>query len=195
MKNTVIKINNDSIQISNMIFRTLINHILFINQIFSNHLHETHTDKQDITQWHTMNCQSVQLQNPVSTQNYQPTQMHNEISLPYYLQQHEITKSQLTKVSQIPNAAESLQMTMNPYFMGGSSLSSNKPLIVFTGTDFENSVEEYLIAVTDNLNLNIGSEPINTTLHQNWIHRRTAPIQTTLDGAAKKWFSVSPIDI
>ena len=32
-------------------------------------------------------------------------------------------------------------------------------------------------------------------LHQNWIHRRTALIQTTLDGAAQKWFSVLPIDI
>ena len=39
--------------------------------------------------------------------------MQNEILLPYYLQQHEITKSQLTNFSQIPNAAESLQMTMN----------------------------------------------------------------------------------
>ena len=86
-------------------------------------------------------------------------------------------------------------MTMNPYFMGGSSLSSNKPLMVLTGTDPENSVEENLNAVTDNMNLNIGSEPVNTTLPQNWIHRRTAPIQTTLDGAAKKWFSVLPIDI
>ena len=32
-------------------------------------------------------------------------------------------------------------------------------------------------------------------LHQNWIHRRTALIQTTLDVAAQKWFSVLPIDI
>ena len=71
----------------------------------------------------------------MNTQNYQPTQMQNEISLPYYLQQHEITKTQLTNFSQIPNAAESLLMTMNPYLMGGSSISSNKPLRVFTGTD------------------------------------------------------------
>ena len=40
-----------------------------------------------------------------------------------------------------------------------------------------------------------GPEPINTPLYQNWIHRRTALIQTTLDGAAQKWFSVLPIDI
>ena len=65
--------------------------------------------------------------------------MHNKIPPPYYLQQHEITKSQLTNFSQMPNAAESLQMTMNPYLMGGSSISSNKPLMVFTGTDPEYS--------------------------------------------------------
>ena len=69
--------------------------------------------------------------------------MHSEIPLPYYLQR-EITKSQLTNFSQMPNAAESLQMTMNLYLMGGSSISSNKPLIVFTGTDPEYSVEDYL---------------------------------------------------
>ena len=126
---------------------------------------------------------------------YQPTQMQNEIPLPYYLQQHGITKNQFTKFSQIPNAAESLQMTMNPYLMGGSSITSNKPLMVFTGTDPEYSVKDYLNAVTVNLILNIGHEPINTPLHQNWIHSRAALIQTTLDGAAQKWFSVLPIDI
>ena len=95
----------------------------------------------------------------------------------------------------MPNAAESLQMTMNPYLMGGSSVKSNKPLMVFNGTDPEYSVENYLNAVIPNLILNIGPEPINTTLHQNWIYRRTALKQTTLDSAAQKWFSVSPIDI
>ena len=67
--------------------------------------------------------------------------------------------------------------------------------MVFTGPDPEYSVEDYLNAVTANLILNIGPEPINTPLHQNWIHRRTALIQTTLDGAAQKWFSVLPIEI
>ena len=126
--------------------------------------------------------------------SYQPTQMQNEIPLPYYLQQHEITKNQVSNFSQMPNAAESLQMTMNPYLMGGSSITSNKPLMVFTGTDPEYSVEDYLNAVTANFILNIGPEPINTPLHQIWIHRRTALIQTTLDGAAQKWFSVLPIE-
>ena len=86
-------------------------------------------------------------------------------------------------------------MTMNPYLMGESSIKSNKPLMVFTGIDPEYSVEDYLSAVTANLVLNIGPEPINTPLHQNWIQRRTALIQLTLDGAAQKWFSVLPIDI
>ena len=104
--------------------------------------------------------------------------MRYEIPLPYYLQQNEITKNQLTIFSQIPNAPESpLQMTMNPYLMGGLSITSNKPLMVFTGTDPEYSVEDYLNAVTANLILNIGPEPINTPFHQNWIHRRTNNIR------------------
>ena len=42
--------------------------------------------------------------------------------------------------------------------------------------------------------MKIGPEHTNTPLHQNWIHRRTALIQTTLPCAAQKWFSVLPID-
>ena len=145
--------------------------------------------------FNTQSYQPVQSQNPMSMHSYQPTQMQNKIPLPYYLQQHEITKNQLTSFSQIPNAAESIQMTMNPYLMGGSSIKSHKPLMVFTATDPEYSVEDYLNAVTANLILNIGPEPINTPLQQHWIHRRTALIQTTLDGAAQNWFSVLPIDI
>ena len=84
---------------------------------------------------------------------------------------------------------------MNSYLIGGSSITAKKPLIVFTGKDPEYSVEDYLNAITANLILYIGPEPINSPLHQNWIQRRTALIQTTLDGAAQKWFSVLPIDI
>ena len=131
----------------------------------------------------------------MSMHSYQPTQMQNEIPLPYYLQQHEKTKIQLTNFSQMPNAAESLQMTINPNLMGGSSITSKKPFMVFTGTDPEYSVEDYLKAVTANLILNKGPEPINTPLLQNWIHRRTALIKTTLDGATQKWFSVLPMEI
>ena len=154
--------------------------------------------QQPIQQQNLINTQSfqpIQQQNPMTAHSYQASQMQNEIPLPYYLQQHEITRNQLSNFSQMPNAAESLQMTMNPYLMGGSSITSNKPLMVFTGTDPEYSVEDYLNAVTANLILNIGPEPINTPLHQNWIHRRTALIQTTLDGAAQKWFSVLPLEI
>ena len=67
--------------------------------------------------------------------------------------------------------------------------------MVFTGTDPEYSVKDHLNAVTANLILNIGPEPVDPPIHQNWIHRCTALIQTTLDGAAQKWFSVLPIDI
>ena len=95
----------------------------------------------------------------------------------------------------MPNAAESLQMTMNPYLMAGSSISSNTPLMVFTGNYPEYSVADDLNAVTANLISNKGPEPVNTPLHQNWIHRRTASIQNTLDGAAQKCFSVLPKEI
>ena len=67
----------------------------------------------------------------------------------------------------MPNAAESLQTTLNPILMGGSSITSNKPLIVFTGTDPEYTVEDYLKAIITNLILNIGPEPIKTPFHQN----------------------------
>ena len=96
------------------------------------------TDIQNPQQMHTQNpfntqsFQPIQPQNPMLMHSYQLTQMQNEIPLPYYLQQHEITKNQLSNFSQMPNAAESLQMTLNPYLMGGSSITSNKPLMVFT---------------------------------------------------------------
>ena len=67
--------------------------------------------------------------------------------------------------------------------------------MVLTGTDPEYNVEDYLNAVTAILILNIGPEPVKTLLHQNWIYRRTARIQTTLDGIVQKYFSVLPIDI
>ena len=120
--------------------------------------------------------------------------MQSEIPLPFYLQHHGITKSQLANFSQLPNAAEPLQMTKNPYLMGGSSITSNKPLMVFTDTYPEYSVKDYLNAVLANQILNIGPEPKNAWLHRNWIHRRTALKQTTFDGAAQKWFSILPAE-
>ena len=72
--------------------------------------------------------------------------------------------------------------------MGGSSKSSSKPLTIFIETDPEYSVEDCLNAFTANLILNTGPEPVNTPLHQNWIHRRTALIQIALGGAAQNCF-------
>ena len=160
----------------------------------SNHIYDNKI-RDNLDQITHLKIKNFLSQNPVDTDYNQPTQTQNELLLPYYLQQHEITNSQLTNFSQMPNAAESLKMTLNPYPMDGSSITSNKPLMVFTGTNPECSVENYLNAVTANLILNIGPEPINTPLYQNWIHRRTLLIQTTIDGAAQKWFSILPIDI
>ena len=67
--------------------------------------------------------------------------------------------------------------------------------MLFIGADLEYSLNGYLNAITAKLMLNIGPEPINTPLHQIWIHSRTALIQTTLTGAAHELFSVLPIEI
>ena len=99
------------------------------HRIFSPHLTDTQ-NQQPIQMQNPTNTQSfqpIQPQNPMITHSYQPTQMQSETQLPYYLQQHEITKNQLSNFSQMPNTAESLQMTMNPYLMVGSSITSNKP--------------------------------------------------------------------
>ena len=48
------------------------------------------------------------------TQVYQSDSIKKMFPLPYYFQQHEITKNQLTNFTQIPNTADSLQITMNP---------------------------------------------------------------------------------
>ena len=60
--------------------------------------------------------------------------------------------------------------------MGGSSISFNKPLSVFTGTDSQYSVGNYLNAVTAILILIIGPEPVSTPNYQKCIHRRSAVI-------------------
>ena len=180
MMNTIIRIINVFPETKDLILTVL------IHQIFSNHTHEMNKlDNLELTQQLTI--KTFNNQNPVNTHSYHPTQMHNEISLPYYLQQHEITKSQLTNFSQMPQAVESLQMTMNPYLMGGSSITSHKPLMVFTGYRrlYKRSLSKF--------NFNYRTS-VNTPLRQSWIHRRTALIQTTHDGAAQKWFSVLSIE-
>ena len=60
---------------------------------------EPYTQEQHLRQprpTQASQTKNVHSQNPVSIHSYQPTQKRNEIPLPYYLQQHEITKSQLT---------------------------------------------------------------------------------------------------
>ena len=71
--------------------------------------------------------------------------------------------------------------------MGKSFVTSNKPLMVFTGTN-ESSVEYYVNAVTANLILSIGPEPINKPLHQKCVYRSTALLQTTLEVQLKNGF-------
>ena len=84
---------------------------------------------------------------------------------------------------------------MRPHHMSGSSITSKKPLMVITGAYPEFSGEDFLESVTANFILKIGPEPMNTHSHQNWIHRQTALIQTTLNGAAQKLFSILTIEI
>ena len=121
--------------------------------------------------------------------------MKTETSLLYYLQQHENTKNQFSNFTQIPNTAESLQITTNSYLKSGSSISSKTPLMVITGRYPEYSVENHINGVTDNLISNTGPEPINLSLQQNWIHRRTSLNQVTLDSAAQNCFSALRIEI
>ena len=67
-------------------------------------------DNQEIIQRRTIiffNHKTQSMQNPT-----------NQLKWIEYLQQHEKTKSQLTNLSQILNAAASLQMTMSLYLMG-----------------------------------------------------------------------------
>ena len=44
--------------------------------------------------------------------------------------------------TQTRNAADSHQLTMNPNLMGGSPITSNKPLMVLTGKNLDYSVED-----------------------------------------------------
>ena len=155
------------------------------------------------------NQHPMYIQNSINAQSFQPihhktqllciltNQFKFKMKYRYHITYKNMKKQkfnlQIFRKYQTPQSHS--KRRMNPYLMGGSSITSNKPLMVFTGTDPEYSVEDYLNAVTANLILNLGPEPIITPLHQNWIPRRTALIQTTLDGVAQKWFSVLPIDI
>ena len=111
---------------------SLTNQMIFINLIFSNleclqnkHNKHNNTLLNDKT-WH--NQQKMQSKNHIKTQSYHANPMKNKILICYYLKQHEITKTktQFTNFTQIPNTAESLQMTMNTYLMAESSKTSKK---------------------------------------------------------------------
>ena len=109
-------------KIINSFFQNQRPHSYHVNQpdIFEPYTQKQHTRQP--RQNHATQNNKFFSQNPVNLDYYQPTQMQNEIPLPYYLQQHEITKSQLTNFSQMPNAAESLQMTMKTYLLGELSI-------------------------------------------------------------------------
>ena len=146
--------------------------MILINQIILNHTYfESKHNKRNIiftkTNFITTKYQNA---NKKPTENSKLSVKSNE--KPSFITSL-LTKLQLTNFTQIQKTAESHQMTMNSYLMDGSSITSNKPLMVLTRLDPEFSVENYLNAVTANIVLNIRPEPINTTLHKNWIYRLT----------------------
>ena len=146
--------------------------MILINQIILNHTYfESKNNKRNIiftkTNFITTKYQNA---NKKPTENSKLSVKSNE--KPCFITSL-LTKFQLTNFTQIQKTAESHQMTMNSYLMDGSSITSNKPLMVLTRIDPEFSVENYLNAVTANIVLNIRPEPINTTFHKNWTYRLT----------------------
>ena len=76
MRNIIIKKLHNFIQAKDLVLTAQ------INQIFLNHIHEMNKyDNLELTQHHN---NILQTQNPINTQSYQLTQMHNEIPLPKY---------------------------------------------------------------------------------------------------------------
>ena len=112
MRNFIIKIINDSIQANDHALTVL------INQTFSNHTFVmSKRDTQEIIQHHTIKFFNHKTQ---SIQNL--TNQLKCITKFYYRNTYnnmkKKTKNQFTNFSKLPNAAESLQMTMNPNLMG-----------------------------------------------------------------------------
>ena len=134
MMNTIAKIINIFPQTKYLILTVL------VNQIFLNHTHEMNK-KHNLEIIQHLSTIIFNNKKPVNIHSYQPTQMHNEIPLPCYLQQHEITKSQQKLFSN----ATCRRITTNDYesILNGSIINNiKKPLMVFTGTDPEYSVED-----------------------------------------------------
>ena len=152
-----------------------------------NHQQSRQTQQQNFHRQNQVHpSKNIEAQNHANTQGYRPESMR--------MKSHYLTTYNIRNFTQTPSRAERIETTRNPYLMGGSSVTHNKPLMVFTGTDREYSVEDFLNAATANLILNICPEPISTPLHLNCIHRCTALLQTTLDDAVQKCFSVLPIE-
>ena len=178
MKNTITNIINEFTRAKDLTLTVL------TNQIFLNHTHKTNKyDNLEIIQHLTTTIFNNKIQ---LTQNYT-----NQLKciLKFHCQIVYTTRNNKKPINKFLSNATCRRITTNDYELyqlGESSITSNKPLMAFTGTDLEYSLEDYLNAVTAKLILNIGPEPVNTPLHQNWIHRRTALTQTTLDGAAQK---------
>ena len=81
MKNTIIKINNDSIKIS----KTIKWNIDQPDPTYEPDLFEPYArneQRRQTRQNPTSYNKNIQSKNPVHTQNYQPTKMQNEITLP-----------------------------------------------------------------------------------------------------------------
>ena len=59
----------------------------------------------------------------MSTQAYQPGTMKNETTLTTFVKQNEISRNQLTNLTQITKKVESFQMNMNPHIKGGHAIN------------------------------------------------------------------------
>ena len=97
IRTTSTKNNNFPIIIHEIIIEMLIKQLQFINQISLKRSEQTRQSRQPfIPRQNSASFKnSFQSQNAMHTQSYQLNQLQNEISLPFYEQQYEITKTQL----------------------------------------------------------------------------------------------------
>ena len=77
MKNTITKINNDFTPTRDLVLTAL------SKKTFLNHTHTRNEERRQPRNNPTSHNNNFQQQNPVNTQSYQPTQMQNEVQLPY----------------------------------------------------------------------------------------------------------------
>ena len=117
--------------------------------------------------------------------NSQSTQQSTNAPTPYYLQ---AASTQTLS----PVVRRNTQM-MFPYI--GGSVPMQQSLRPFDGTDPIYTAENFLNAVTANMAMTAGPEQTDSPLHETWILRRIAIIQTALIGPAQQWYSHLPQDI